>query len=417
MGGNMYLGNAATGSARLNIRDVSQNLIEFQYSTNTVGTLTCFPGVSGLRFNGGSGTNQFVLTSYGNIGIGTTSPGESLDVRGNIRVGNNSQSNYIVFFGTSNDGGSNHTYIGERIYNPSEQSELLLFKGNDATTGGGPDRIRLLSAEHRFDTFTTSNVLGGPFENIATHGSTRMIIATSGNIGIGTTSPVHPLMISTPATQGSVSVRGTNDTRYHVYNNAGVSEWLFGQKSSARSDFTFTKFVSGAETDYLTITTGGNIGIGTTSPSSTLQVNGAITHGGGYGVFGLSTGTYAAGTTQMSFANVQFSSRITNSGNFIVLQDAGIYIFMVKLNSDTSVTSNLSISCQFWNGTSWVGYQSSEDSRAFNNQVDFSTQFMVQASANQSWALFLNNGSGANWSFSVTTAPDYWSRWMVYKVA
>lgn len=59
-----------------------------------------------------------------------------------------------------------------------------------------------------------------------------------------------------------------------IYNNGGNSEWLFGQKSITRNDFTFSRLISGVETDYLTISTNGNIGISTTVTSYTLDING-----------------------------------------------------------------------------------------------------------------------------------------------
>ena len=58
-------------------------------------------------------------------------------MRGNLRVGGNTQANYISFFGTNGDGPGSFdtTFIGERIYGGTEQSELLLFKGNDMSVG------------------------------------------------------------------------------------------------------------------------------------------------------------------------------------------------------------------------------------------------------------------------------------------
>ena len=61
--------------------------------------------------------------------------------------------NYIAFYGVygDNPGSYNHSYIGERIYGSktaaNEQSELLLFHGNDAGSGSGPDRIRLFAGQ------------------------------------------------------------------------------------------------------------------------------------------------------------------------------------------------------------------------------------------------------------------------------
>ena len=136
-----------------------------------------------------------IFSTSGNVGIGTTNPGERLSVIGNLQVGGNTQSNYISFYGTNGDNpsGFNHSYIGERIYGGTERSELLLFKGNDPDSTSGQDRIRLLSAEHRFDTYTSS--LSGTFDGIGTSGTTRMTILNSGNIGIGTTTPSNILDI------------------------------------------------------------------------------------------------------------------------------------------------------------------------------------------------------------------------------
>lgn len=77
--------------------------------------------------------------------------------------------NYIAFYGVYNDGGGsyNHTYIGESIYGPktttNEQSELLLFKGNDMSASG-PDRIRLFAAEVDIQTYTSA--LSGTWDTI-----------------------------------------------------------------------------------------------------------------------------------------------------------------------------------------------------------------------------------------------------------
>lgn len=70
--------------------------------------------------------------------------------------------NYIAFYGVygDNPGGFNHTYIGERIYGAknaaNEQSELLLFHGNDPASSSGPDRTRVFSGAFQVDIFTAA---------------------------------------------------------------------------------------------------------------------------------------------------------------------------------------------------------------------------------------------------------------------
>ena len=157
------------------------------------------------------------INTAGNLGMGTLTPGEKLDIRGNLRVGNSTSANYISFYGTNGDSPANwnHTYIGERIYSAgTELSELLLFKGNDAApSGGGPDRIRLLAGELRFDTY--SSTLSGSFDTVGASGTTRMTVATSGNVGIGTSSPSYTLdvtgtaRVTTSITTGGLEVTGS----------------------------------------------------------------------------------------------------------------------------------------------------------------------------------------------------------------
>jgi hypothetical protein len=191
-GGNMQLsGNITTNSlyskngisvnynTGINIRDHSNpKVIEVVSANNNDQTRIYAPG------NQAAGnTPKIIVQANGNVGISSTAPGEALEVGGNMRVGNSTSANYIAFSGVQGDGPrqGDHTYIGERLYNGNDFSELLLFKGNDPAVTSGPDRIRLLAPEIDFETAT------GPFSEAVTAGTTRMTILNNGNISIGTT--------------------------------------------------------------------------------------------------------------------------------------------------------------------------------------------------------------------------------------
>ena len=125
----------------------------------------------------------FTVNSNGYVGIGCNSPRSTLDINGSVNVssnifvnglqvvtfGNGFSSNYVPtsnfligaspstntirFLGTNddgfNEGDKRFTYsaIGERIYAADQQSELLIFKGdNTGCNSWGPDRVRVLSA-------------------------------------------------------------------------------------------------------------------------------------------------------------------------------------------------------------------------------------------------------------------------------
>ena len=140
----------------------------------------------------GSATNfcDFIVSNSGQLTLSpssnnSTSLNGDILLRGSVIIGKDSNNNLLRFNGTTGDANSNHTVIGERIYGGTEQSELILFKGNDSTATAGPDRIRLRAAEHLFQTFTGNEDYSGLSDN-----NTRLYIANNGNIGISTSVPL-----------------------------------------------------------------------------------------------------------------------------------------------------------------------------------------------------------------------------------
>ena len=124
-----------------------------------------YPSMSNLSIVPGN-----TLIVDGSIGIGTTLPSRKLHVQGDmcikghtsnegrLYVGSNLTGNIgggIYFGGTYGDDSFDHTVIENRVYSVgTEQSELLLFKGNDTTvTSDGPDRIRLRAAQIDLDVY------------------------------------------------------------------------------------------------------------------------------------------------------------------------------------------------------------------------------------------------------------------------
>jgi hypothetical protein len=152
-------------------------------------------------------TDWGAFTSTG-LGIGTASPSFKLDVNGNCKITNelyvgNAGGGGTIFLGggAAGDSGYDHSVIETRNYAGSEITELLLFKGNDVVGPAGPDRIRLRAGAIVFDTH------GGSTDRTAE--SIRMVINSSGYVGIGTTAPTHPLHINGQV--GGISILASDD--------------------------------------------------------------------------------------------------------------------------------------------------------------------------------------------------------------
>lgn len=203
----------------------------------------------------------------GRVGIGTTDPSSSLQVNGEFNVDEKVSIKTGQSIPTTNG--------VEKVYNKYGQeslSENVAFTmfGNDDT-----DRFSFMVDYDNSGTFTE-----------------RLVIkANNGNVGIGTTSPTDKLevygnfagngiTVSSTTGAGIVLNRASSSFNSNVrFATAGEIFANFG----ADNDGTNNLYISGDgsfNNKYVTFQEGGNVGIGTTSPNSKLEVNGDFNVGG-----------------------------------------------------------------------------------------------------------------------------------------
>ena len=132
-----------------------------------------------------------------------------------------------------------------------------------------------------------SGTTGVLLEADGVNGVNALFVSSSGNIGIGTNSPVTKLDVvaGSDATALTLRMRSTDDFSFLQFrNNAGtevISEIYSNRTAANTGSLIFTTNNGGAATERMRITSGGNIGIGTTNPTeSTLGINKRVEIGG-----------------------------------------------------------------------------------------------------------------------------------------
>jgi hypothetical protein len=194
---------------------------------------------------GTAATERMRIDSAGNVGIGTTAPSQKLDVNGNIGLSGNGTGNRWILLNETN------TYAG---------TLRIQAGGGSAGYGGAINMYGHSHATNPGDVAVgISNGSGGSFRVNSTGidtGTDLFIVKSSGNVGIGTVSPTEKLHI-----------KSTTSGSFIRFEDNGGSGVYVGSRSDD------LEFYAG-NSEKMVILSGGNVGIGTTSPGYKLDVAG-----------------------------------------------------------------------------------------------------------------------------------------------
>lgn len=244
-------------------------LNNLSYATLTNGTIpvTKNGASSPPTLQNGSITDTGTSGGAGNVGIGTVNPGQALDVNGTVRsnafMTNGSGSSYLLLSTNASDISQPSAGYGG-LYEKTDKN--LYFQD---------------------ETGAITNLLGGTTGGWTLSAPYTYLTSSTGNVGIGTPTPAvkldvygntgNPEIYIRNGASGSFSVLGFNDGR------SNGKSWNIENGRIAPGYLSLHDNKSGGTSFFTLADPNDNVGIGSTNPGATLDVDGTVRIVGGSG--------------------------------------------------------------------------------------------------------------------------------------
>lgn len=260
-------------------------------------------------------TEKMRIEAGGNVMVGTTSATGLFSVNGLSYgqmiatdrfglLGNN------LYFGTGNFRyiGNGHAYAWAQG-NTDGADYRLLYAGNN-TSGGG--------------------AVATPTE--------RLYITAAGNVGIGTSAPPQLLAVGNTTDQFGAGISGAVTTAYFGSPSSGSGGIRRLAYDRATGNFDFIGGSVASPSTQMTVTSTGNVGIGTSNPGYRLDIaSGDTTVGLGYAMRIRSNATATAATLQFTNSAVSTQNGLiacTDTGAMTIQTDGASSVLAFRTNGN-----------------------------------------------------------------------------------
>lgn len=192
-GGNteLFITGNTSGRSVLGLGDGANKLVQHILADHTQNMMSFHTAATAV-----TNSERMRITSSGNVGIGTTAPGEKLEVTGKIKA-----------TGTAD--------VLQLYRNSSSQANYIKFYDNATSS---PEFYLGYTSNNR--DFQISNLAGSGTIALRSGGGNTMILDSSQRVGIGTTAPNYKLDVN-----GELNAKGITSSTTHTVTIEATAGW------------------------------------------------------------------------------------------------------------------------------------------------------------------------------------------------
>jgi len=329
------------------IQDQSgNNIINESANTITIGA----SGDTITIPSGATLANSGIITGFESTGIddNATSTAITIDSGQRVRINNTTSTGhgniYNLIVGNESSGGDS----GILITAPNNENSYVSFGDSDGVLG-------LINYNHN------SNFL-----RTYVNGSEAMRIDSSGNVGIGTSSPGANLHIESSSGETGTLIKTTaSDTGVNLtlngnktsntggigsiqFQNSGDSVGMirsFRESANDAGGLSFwTQATGGSNSERMRIDSSGNVGIGTSSPQEKLDIDGNIAISGNTLFEEVTSTAGMPSSAGNKSVNTDYDSTFSlTAGKWLILVNASLQVFQTSGNESGLYLLSLSL--------------------------------------------------------------------------